>query len=418
MHTGTINVAGLQAMYDYKVRFLASLRSVMAVCDCSITTTATPDVEVQYFSKLCFENVSGLCFDGSISTRRQRFWVPPPRLLLLSSRNFVYDTWNPRRKIFKITFVRTIGSDERASKFFFGKRGSTLMCVKDFAYRNLTELREVCKALQTSSSFRVYDLRTKKAARRTCVRLPMASVKRQYRNLLYMSVYRLSNARFVASNEMQQHISRLGSIADPQERAFQFTRDIYREKGRDVYQERYTAEGLVNQGDRSALRSLCKRDGANLLEHIQRSFVKSVAQILSIMLQVDLKSNRTCFECEMMKSTSAGLSTYISKTIKALHKSRRIVHSFNGQKLSRENRDMTNQMIRSLVLNTCGKQRVEKNLFDKPDAVACVLLCRKISSLVSSSTLPTKLNHQKRKQKKYTGGSASLNDRKAKSIPP
>ena len=122
MHTGTINVAGLQAMYDYKVRFLAALRSVMSVCDSSITTTATPDVEVQYFSKLCFENVSGLCFDGSISTRRQRFWVPPPRLLLLSSRNFVYDTWNPRRKIFKITFVRTIGSDERASKFFFGKR--------------------------------------------------------------------------------------------------------------------------------------------------------------------------------------------------------------------------------------------------------------------------------------------------------
>ena len=385
MHTGTINVAGLQRLYQYKLRFLASLKSVISACDTSITTTATPDVDVEYFSELSFETVSGLCFDGTISTRRQRFWLRPPRLLLLSSQNYVYDTWYPRRKIFKITFLRTVGTSEKTSKFFFGKRGSTLLCVKDFAYTNLAEFREVCLAHKhASSSFRVYDLRTKKAARRTSVRLPMTSVKSEYRNLLYMSVYRLSNARFVASNQMQQHISRLGSIADPQERAFQFTRDIYHEKGRDVYQESYTAEGLVNRGDRSALRSLCKRDGSNLLEHIQRSFVKSVSHILSIMLQVDLKSNRRCFECAIMKSNSGGLGTYISSTIKALHKARRIVHSFNGQKLSSENRDMTNQMIRSLVLNTCGKKRFEKNLFDKPDAVACVLLCRKISSLVSS----------------------------------
>ena len=386
MHIGTINLAGLRSLYDFKSTFLSALKCAVSACGAKIGTIATPDEEVAYFSALRFESVSGMCLDGTVSVRRRRFWTRPPRLLLLCpNTNRVYDTWLPTKPVSRITFVRTVGSkNDENVKFYFGKRGSSTFSVNNFAYADLSSLRKVSMVLQKSSSwFGAFDLRTKTAARRTCVRLPMTCVKRQYRHLLYMSVLRLSLARFKASNEMQRTMSRYGTMTDPDKRSFEFTRDLYREGGQDEYQERYGSAEL-KYGDSSAVRSLSKRDGANLLEHIPRAFVKSLCHLLSVMLGLDLKANRVRFEVAIMESSCGGLDTYISKTIKYLHKSRHEKLGFRGQVLSSTNKALAAKMIESIVLHSCGRVRLEKNLFDNPDAIASIFLCRKISCLISS----------------------------------
>lgn len=270
-------------------------------------------------------------------------------------------------------------------RFYFGKTGSELLKPSDFGFKSHATLRKACLELESSSTkFKVYDIHKKTACRRTCIRLPMTCVKPKYRELLYKSVYRISKARYVASNTIQGTVMDLATIRNPEKRAYDFNEFWYREKGRDMYCTHYKARGLSHEGDHEAMRSLCKRDGSNFLEHIQRALIKCMSQFLAFMLNLDHKSNQVALETEIMDYEDAGLSKYISSTIKYLHRQRGVKTSFIGQTICKENKKNVSRYIEMLLLYSCGASRFDDALFDKPEALSTIFLCRRVLTTISS----------------------------------